>query len=111
MCVVVAYSHLTKATITKIMGLVKTSDLKYHYSWTAIPGDNPRVSGLPDSTFFSRTEGYEVVYLINKYAEMHNLTQLAEGLKVERMIKTALPGEVRSQANVRQWIFDNWSRY
>ena len=42
------------------------SELQYKYSWTAYGDDDPEVTGTPDSTMFSRREGYEVIYLINK---------------------------------------------
>lgn len=51
-------------------GSNEESDLKCEYSWTAIPGDNPKVTGEPDSTRFSRNEGYEVIYLINELCDL-----------------------------------------
>ena len=43
------------------------SDMNYHdYSWTAVQGDNPRMTRL-DATRFSRHEGYEVLDLINSF--------------------------------------------
>ncbi len=93
------------------MGLISKSDLQYDYSWTAIDGDNPKVTGQPDSTLFNRNEGYEVLYLINKLAELWNLKQKASCLKIERMIKKHLPSDVRSQINVKKWLADNWKNY
>ena len=88
------------------------ANLQYsHYSWTALPGDNPKISGVPDSTLFSRTEGYEVVYLINKIMDSQSWVQVATGQKIERMIKSGLPGDTRSQTNVKKWMLDNWDKY
>ena len=54
------------------MALMTKSDLEYDdYSWTAYGDDDPEVTGEPDSTLFNRNEGYEVLYLINKMAEIH----------------------------------------
>lgn len=92
------------------MALIAKSDLVGTYSWTAIPGDDPRVSGPPDSTLLSRREGYEVLYFINRPAEIHKLEQKSSGLKIERMLKLA-PKELRSQAKVQAWIETNWSNY
>jgi hypothetical protein len=91
------------------MGLLTKSDLIYTYSWTAIPGDDPRVSGEPDSTLFNRHEGYEVLYLINKYASMHSLYNKADGLKAEKLINTKLPSDVRSQIKVKEWLHNHWN--
>lgn len=91
------------------MALIKKSELKYEYSWTAIPGDNPRVTGEPDSTRFSRKEGYEVLYLINKLAELWGFTKLASAHKMEKMINETLPSGIQTQKDVKAWIKENWN--
>lgn len=85
------------------------SDLKYKYTWTTTGGDNPKLVGEPDSSLFNRNEGYEVLYLLNKFMEKHNLKQKSSFLKAERMINEDLPSNVRSQANVMKWLEDNWN--
>jgi hypothetical protein len=92
------------------VALLTKSDLAGKYSWTAISGDDPRVSGPPDSTLLSRGEGYEVLYFINKMAEIHGFKQKISGLKVERMLKD-VPSDQRSQKNIQAWIEKNWSSY
>lgn len=94
------------------MSLISKSDLFYKdYSWTAVSGDNPKVTGEPDSTLFNRHEGYEVLYLINKLAEIWKLNKKASATKMEKMIRNHLPSDIRSQVNVKQWIQDNWNNY
>jgi len=93
------------------MSLVSKGDLQYTYSWTAIPGDNPKISGLPDSTRFSRHEGYEVIYLINKFAETHSLKNKSSGQKIETMLNKHLPSDIQSQVAVKKWLEDNWKKY
>ncbi|MGR2704613.1 hypothetical protein [Vibrio campbellii] len=90
------------------MALIKKSDLQYNYSWTTIPGDSSRVTGKPDSTRFSRNEGYEVLYLINTLASEWNFKKVASALKIERLINDHLPSNIQSQEKVKQWIYDNW---
>lgn len=92
------------------MALLAKSDLQSQYSWTAIPGDNPRITGKPDSTLFNRHEGYEVLYLINAIGEEQGWKQKASGLKLEKMIKQNLPSDVRSQENVKKWLLNNWDK-
>ena len=55
------------------MGLLQKSDLlfKNEYSWNALIGDDPRITGEPDSTLFNRNEGYEVLYLIKTFFKYH----------------------------------------
>lgn len=88
------------------------SNLVYDdYKWTAYGNDDPKITGEPDSTLFSRKEGYEVLYLINKIASENNLMQKKSGEKLERMIHNHLPGDIRSQKDVTKWIKENWRNY
>ena len=93
------------------MSLITKADLQFTYSWTAIPPDDPRVTGKPDSTLLNRNEGYEVLSFIDRIATASNWTAKAPCLKTERLIKSHLPGDTRSHANVWKWIVDNWSKY
>lgn len=93
------------------MSLLQKSDLAYKYSWTAINGDDPKVTGKPDSTFLNREEGYEVLPFINRFANEHDFKNKSSGLKVECLIKEFLPGNIRSHANVKKWLVDNWKKF
>lgn len=93
------------------MALMKKGDLANQYSWNAIPPDDPRVAGKPDSTLLNRREGYEVLAFINRFAEKHELKQKASGWKIEKMITQHLPGDIRSHANVAQWLVNNWKKF
>jgi hypothetical protein len=93
------------------MAVISSSDLKYHYSWTVIPGDNPKVTGNPDNTLLNRNEGYEMLYFVNKFCERYNLTTVSGAQKVERMIKTVVPSHVHSQISIDKWIYDNWKNH
>lgn len=90
------------------MALLTATDLDGKYTWTAIRPDDPRVSGEPDSMLLNRSEGYEVLYFVNKMADILGLTKKADGLRIEKMLKT-VPGDVRSQADVREWIEKKWA--
>jgi hypothetical protein len=83
---------------------INKSDLKYKYSWNTIGDDNPKVTGTPDSTMFSRHEGYEVLYLINKLAEIWEFKNKSSCIKIETMINDSLPSDVRSQKNVENGL-------
>ncbi|MCB5185150.1 hypothetical protein LG201_08025 [Methylobacillus gramineus] len=91
------------------MALLSTGDLQFTYSWTAIPPDDARVTGVPDSTLLNRGEGYEVLYFINRLATASEWASKEPALKAERLIKTKLPGDVRSHKNVWQWLIDHWN--
>lgn len=83
------------------------------YSWTAYGSDDPRVSGEPDNSLLSRKEGYEMLYFINTCAKKWNWTgsSLVPYHKLEKMIRTILPSDVRSQMAVYNWIVANYKEY
>lgn len=94
------------------MALFNKSDMQFaDYKWTAYPNDDPKVIGPPDSTLFNRHEGYEVLYLINKLAEIWDFKRKSSGEKMERMIRSSLPSEMVNQDQVRKWIHDNWDNH
>jgi hypothetical protein len=93
------------------MGLLTYGDLQFSYSYTATANDNPKLRGEPDKSLFNRREKYEVLYLINKFAEKHNLKQKTSGHKAEKLIREYLPSEIRSQEHVVQWLENNWNKY
>lgn len=98
------------------MSLISANDLLFKdYSWTSYRGDDPRLTGAPDSTLLNRHEGYEMLYFINKFCARHNWTPApankTTALKAERLIRQHLPTSIRSRAHVDQWLIENWRKY
>ena len=92
------------------MALIEKSDLSYtDYTWTTYAKDDPKVTGVPDSTLLNRKEGYEVLYFINKLAEILNFKQKSSGVKIEKMIREQVPENIRSQQGIQNWIKTNWN--
>lgn len=92
------------------MALITKADLHYtDYSWTAISGDNPKVSGQPDSTLLSRKEGYEILYFVNKFCELYKLNVKSSATKVEKMIRNEVPTNIHSQIKIKEWLATNWN--
>lgn len=92
------------------MPLLSKSDLVYSYTWTAIAPDDPKVTGVPDSSLLNRDEGYEVLAFINRFSDIYNFKQKKTGLKVEKLINGHLPGNIRSHKNVSNWLVENWKK-
>ena len=91
------------------MGLISKTDLYYNdYSWTALAGDNPKITGEPDSTLLNRKEGYEILYFVNKFSEKYRFKQKNSANKVEKMIREEIPSDIRSQEKIKTWIEQNW---
>lgn len=83
--------------------VISSKQLQYAYQWNAIPPDDPRITGKPDAIFLNRNEGYEVLNFLNR-----NCSDTPAALKAESLIRTQLPGYVRSRENVLQWLKVNW---
>jgi len=94
------------------MGLISKEEFIYSdYSWNAYANNDPKVAGEPDKTNFDRKEGYEVLYLINKFAKKHDLREKSSGQKAEEMLHDYLPVDVRDQQKVMDWLANNWNEY
>lgn len=89
------------------MRITKSDLLLKHYSETAFGGDNPKITGKPDSTLFNRNEVYEVVYMINKVLGFINGANLAKAYQLEKLIDEKLPSNTRSQEKVFNWLVNN----
>jgi hypothetical protein len=73
------------------MAVFNKSDLTYaDYKWEAkLDDDDPKLTGKPDSTMLNRTEGYEMLYFINRYMENKGWKQAATGEKIEKYLRTS----------------------
>ncbi|SEO88170.1 hypothetical protein SAMN05192574_11530 [Mucilaginibacter gossypiicola] len=74
------------------------------YKWTAYIQNDPRVNGRPDHTVFDKTEGNEMVYLINKLMMIWDYRFANTGNKMEKLIHDKLPTEITSQEDVQGWL-------
>lgn len=77
------------------------------YKWTEYSNKDAHVHGKPDDTVFNRKEGYEVLYLINKMMELWDYRLSDSGVKIEKLIHDQLPSEIKTQADVVQWVQQN----
>jgi len=75
------------------------------YSWQAIGGDDP-TKRRADAIMFNRKEGYEVRLMIQKICNTFGFTTVEGVKRVESVIANALPGNVRGQESVSNWLVD-----
>jgi len=79
------------------------------YRWNALPVDDPKITGKPDSTRFNRHEGYEMLYFINKMDELYKMIATkADAKKLEYMLHEELPSTIINQEDVQDWVEENW---
>jgi len=88
---------------------IKKSDLNYtDYSWTAVSGDDPTKT-KEDADRFSRTEGYEVLTLLNSLTSKGNGDLEVRVRQIcEWMIHEHLPSDIQGRSNVISWIAQNY---
>jgi hypothetical protein len=92
------------------MANFKKSDLKLTYKWTAsAENDDSKIVGFPDNVLLDRHEGYEVLPFLNKYMTDKAWTTKSTLNKLEDTLRDKLPGDVRSHANIRKWLNNNFS--
>lgn len=85
------------------------SNLQYSYSWVTTTGDS-KLRGEPDRSLLNRSEGYEVLYMIDRLMSAWRLSSVADGQKIERLIRI-VPSHLHSQEHVKAWINNNWNNY
>jgi len=96
------------------MTVIYAHELNYRYSQTAIPPDDPRRTGFPDSVLLNRSELYEVLNFLNRFCRDTRYLPngpafgKAEALKAERALQTTVPGSIRSHAGITDWLRANW---
>lgn len=93
------------------MQIINKSKLLYDYTWMPIPTDDARISGELDGSLLKRTEGLQVLYFINKACAIFEYTSLEAALKMERLIRNAVPNEVVSQEGIKDWLHQNWTKF
>lgn len=76
-----------------------------NYHWQAGKGDDP-TKRRADAIMFNRKEGYEVRLMVQKICSAFGFTTVEDVHRVEAVIAEELPGNVRSQANVYNWLVE-----
>ena len=92
------------------MPAIQKSNLNYaDYSWTAVPGDDPK-KRVEDADRFSRKEGYEVLDLLNSLTGTNNSDLSVRTRQIcEWMIHEKLPSNIQGRSKVISWIAANYS--
>ncbi len=75
------------------------------YEWHAQKGDDP-TKRRADAIMFNRKEGYEVRLMIQKICNTFGFMSVEDVQRVEAVIANELPGNVRSQENVYNWLVE-----
>ena len=93
---------------------LKKSDLQFSYTPSVTVGDDPSKRNAPDNVFLNRSEWYEVLYFVNKFANDHGTADSNRSLvakKAERLIHRYLPSDQRSREHVTAWLLSSWQKF
>ncbi len=92
------------------MPALKSSDLRYSYSWKVSEGDNPKLIAQ-DAHHLSRNEGYEMLLYLNSLTGSNGSDlPVRSRLIVEWMLKEHFKSTAPGRATVTQWVVENWDR-
>jgi hypothetical protein len=90
--------------------MFERNDMIYDYVWsTKYRPDDKKIMGILDHTCLDRKEGWEMLYFINACARGWGweATSIISMNKLEKVIRKEVPGNIKSQIEVKIWIEDN----
>ena len=88
------------------MGFLKEDLVADRYEWT----DSAREStfaGTPSRRLFDRFNGQQVLFMINFFCESMGIRTPSDGRRIEDLIFTKLPLDVKSELSVLNWLRDS----
>ena len=80
------------------------SDLILFYSWNT-SASCKSLTGTPDKSLFNKTEGNELLYIVNFLPFVEDICDLE---RVENLIRNYMPLNIKSQIDVFNWLEINW---
>lgn len=92
--------------------LFHLKDLQYEYrSNSAFRSNALRFKNMPNTEMFNPDDRYEMVLLINALQTEWSLSSLEDCAKIERLLKTQLPENIRTQIEVADWLVLHWNNH
>jgi hypothetical protein len=87
------------------MALISREDLHYQdYKWNSNPNVEPRFHGTVDNNMFDRSDGNDVLFVINEYADENDIRDKNQALELEREIHENLSKDISTQRDVSDWL-------
>jgi len=74
------------------------------YNW--VDEEKHLFTGQPSRRTFDRSNGNQVLFLINSYASLADRFTIGEGRTIEHKIQHDLPLEAKSEISVLNWLKD-----
>ncbi len=80
------------------------TDLKQEYFWESQEDTEKLIDGFPADRILNCTQGYEVLYFLNRYMDHAGWVTLVSFNNIERLLKTRLPFGKRTHKDVKEWL-------
>jgi len=91
------------------MLFLKEHLVSHHYDWTT--ESRHKTIASPDRRLFDRSNGNQILYLINFFGySVGNLT-INDGQRIESLIIKELPAELKSEISVFNWLREKYLYY
>jgi hypothetical protein len=74
-----------------------------HYHWLG-QFKNPEISTAPDRHFFDRTDGNQILNLINYFGNYVDKLTIAYGQNIELLLSKELPAQIKSEIAAFNWL-------
>jgi len=81
-----------------------------HYNWSVEKG-NHAVTNSPDRRFFDRSNGNQILYIINSFGYSVGKLTINDGQRIESLIIKELPPELKSEIAVLNWLKGKYLYY
>jgi hypothetical protein len=88
--------------ITNIQMKYLKEYLVYEYDWKA--QNTVQYAGTPSRRLFDPRNGAQILFIINCFCDSLGITSLSIGKKLEELIYTQLPPEMKSELAVFNWL-------
>jgi hypothetical protein len=81
-----------------------------HYDWS-IETKHRAVANPPDRRLFNRSNGNQILYLINFFGHSVGSLSVDDGQRIESLIIQELPTELKSEISVFNWLRGKYLYY
>jgi hypothetical protein len=98
-------SNYFKPVLKESTMILKEDLRKTHYNWTMARNHSIQ-HNEPDRRVFDRFNGAQVLFLINHFGKSLGRLTITDSLKIEDLISTHLPQELKSEISVFNWLRD-----
>lgn len=76
--------------------------LVYEYNWKALVAS--KYEGAPSRRVFDPSNGAQILFIINCFYDSFGLTSIGVGKRLEELICSQLPPEMKSELTVFNWL-------